>query len=341
MVWVSQVELPPEPGIDRPHIVTFSPKKINCYLCSHTGSFALILYFGPAFIPVQHLLTSVFRQKPVNAAVCRYKAENICMIKFFKDIRQKLLVEGYSGKPFNKALRYFKYAVGEIFLVVIGILIALQINNWNQNRIDKKNERIYLIGLKEEFLISKLKLEELRSVNQNNYAGAKKILAYTHSAKERPSEALFSTLLYQTFSNDIAFNPNNSLLDEMINSGNLKNLSNTELRKQLTNWISTLEDISKQERELADQRIKVLDMFRTNHTSLSAVFKQAGVYEDLELPESDKELSNLSLLDSTEFENNLLMFILASHATEIAHFEPLMQDIDNIIDLINREIELS
>ncbi len=263
------------------------------------------------------------------------------MIKFFKDIRQKLLVEGHSGKPFNKALRYLKYAVGEIFLVVIGILIALQINNWNQNRIDKKNERIYLIGLKEEFLISKLKLEELRSVNQNNYAGAKKILAYTHSTKERPSEALFSTLLYQTFSNDIAFNPNNSLLDEMINSGNLKNLSNTELRKQLTNWISTLEDISKQERELADQRIKVLDMFRTNHTSLSAVFKQAGVYEDLELPESDKELSNLSLLDSTEFENNLLMFILASHATEIAHFEPLMQDIDNIIDLINREIELS
>lgn len=263
------------------------------------------------------------------------------MIKFFKDIRQKLLVGGHSGKPANKAVRYLKYAVGEIFLVVIGILIALQINNWNQNRIDKKNEQIYLIGLKEEFLISKLKLQELRSVNQNNYAGAKKILAYTHSKKERPSEVLFSTLLYQTFSNDIAFNPNNSLLEEMINSGNLKNLSNTELRKQLTNWISTLEDISKQERELSDQRIKVLDMFRTNHTSLSAVFKQAGVYEDLELPESDMELSNLYLLDSTEFENNLLMFILASHATEIAHFEPLMLDIDNIITFINRELERS
>ena len=49
------------------------------------------------------------------------------MIKFFRKIRQNLLAEGKTGK-------YLKYAVGEIILVVIGILIALQINNWNENR---------------------------------------------------------------------------------------------------------------------------------------------------------------------------------------------------------------
>ncbi len=49
------------------------------------------------------------------------------MIKFFRKIRQNLLSEGKTGK-------YFKYAIGEIILVVIGILIALQINNWNENR---------------------------------------------------------------------------------------------------------------------------------------------------------------------------------------------------------------
>ncbi|KAA2216735.1 DUF6090 family protein [Maribacter flavus] len=49
------------------------------------------------------------------------------MIKFFRKIRQNLLDEG-------KTLKYFKYAVGEIVLVVIGILIALQVNNWNENR---------------------------------------------------------------------------------------------------------------------------------------------------------------------------------------------------------------
>lgn len=47
------------------------------------------------------------------------------MIKFFRNIRQNLLAEGKIGK-------YLKYASGEIILVVIGILIALQINNWNE-----------------------------------------------------------------------------------------------------------------------------------------------------------------------------------------------------------------
>jgi hypothetical protein len=49
------------------------------------------------------------------------------MIKYFRKIRQNLLSEGKTGK-------YLKYAIGEIVLVVIGILIALQINNWNQSK---------------------------------------------------------------------------------------------------------------------------------------------------------------------------------------------------------------
>lgn len=50
----------------------------------------------------------------------------------------------------NKTGKYFKYAIGEIILVVIGILIALQINNWNQNRINTTKEHEYLIGIKND-----------------------------------------------------------------------------------------------------------------------------------------------------------------------------------------------
>ena len=55
------------------------------------------------------------------------------MIKFFRKIRFNLLSE-------NNTSKYFKYAFGEIILVVIGILIALQINNWNENRKNKITE---------------------------------------------------------------------------------------------------------------------------------------------------------------------------------------------------------
>ncbi len=59
------------------------------------------------------------------------------MIKFFRHIRQNQIMENKTGK-------YFKYAIGEIILVVIGILIALQINNWNEkNKLDSKKQDYY------------------------------------------------------------------------------------------------------------------------------------------------------------------------------------------------------
>jgi hypothetical protein len=74
------------------------------------------------------------------------------MIKFFRKIRQQLL----SDNKFNK---YFKYAFGEIVLVVIGILIALQINNWNENRKLNKEEIAVLAELKEDLKITSKELK--------------------------------------------------------------------------------------------------------------------------------------------------------------------------------------
>ena len=60
--------------------------------------------------------------------------KHINMIKFFRKIRYDLMKK-------NKAGQYLKYAIGEIVLVVIGILIALQINNWNEQKILKVQEK--------------------------------------------------------------------------------------------------------------------------------------------------------------------------------------------------------
>ena len=65
------------------------------------------------------------------------------MIKFFRQIRFNLMSENKTGK-------YLKYAIGEIVLVVIGILIALQINNWNEERKNELKENVYLEGIKND-----------------------------------------------------------------------------------------------------------------------------------------------------------------------------------------------
>ncbi len=239
----------------------------------------------------------------------------------------------------NKFSKYLIYAIGEIILVVIGILIALAINNSNQNRVIQKKEQTYLNGLKAEFQTSKFKLSELIKINKSNFYGAKKLLEDISNKNESPSEKQFSELLLNTFSSDISFNPNNSLLSEMISSGSLKDISNTNLRIKLTNWISTIEDISKQESELGIQREKVLDIFRTNENSLRTIFDLTGISQEIGLQKMEQSVSNLDLLKSRKFENNILMFILTTNAMEKAHYEPLMKDLESIMELIENEIK--
>ena len=84
------------------------------------------------------------------------------MIKFFRHIRKSLLMEGKtdtSSKASAKTSKYFKYAIGEIVLVVIGILIALQINNWNEARKLEKSKNQLMLALKNELVKNKSELE--------------------------------------------------------------------------------------------------------------------------------------------------------------------------------------
>lgn len=254
-------------------------------------------------------------------------------MRFFKRIRRKLIR--------NKKLRdYLLYAVGEIVLVVIGILIALAIDTAMENRAIREKEREYLTGLREEFRLSRRKLTELMRVNRESYAGGHRLVGYMSDTDGSPTETELAELLYVTFASDIRFNPNNSLLLEIMNSGGLQDLSDPELRLMLTNWLSTLADIAQQEEELYAQREKILDSFRSDDLSVRTVFDLAGVSRgELGLPPAREQGSNLALLESREFENGLLMFLLTNRATESEHYAPLMGDLDRILANLDGAVE--
>jgi Family of unknown function (DUF6090) len=80
----------------------------------------------------------------VKIAACG-KIITINMIKFFRRIRYDLMEQNKTGK-------YLKYAIGEIVLVVIGILIALQINNWNENKKSARLAETYIKDIRQDLI---------------------------------------------------------------------------------------------------------------------------------------------------------------------------------------------
>ena len=84
----------------------------------------------------------------------------------------------------NMPLKYMRYAIGEIILVVIGILIALQINDWNQQRIDNVNQKKMLANLRQEFIQNKMLLDKSRLVNEGSLNAGIIIMNLMGSEKE-------------------------------------------------------------------------------------------------------------------------------------------------------------
>lgn len=253
------------------------------------------------------------------------------MSRLFQKFRKEIISKG-------KIQKYLLYALGEVILLVIGIMIALAINNNNLRNQNQTKEQIYLKGLKEDFLISQAKLEELIKVNRNNLENAKNII---QADPNDPNfdESQFSKWLVEALAFEISFSPNNSLLFEMINSGSLKDLSNPELRKHLTDWVATLEDIHQQESELSIQREKVVTIFDEEGFSIRKILDDAEVTQELGIKKGDFQKSNLNILKSVSFENRLLVFILTTQATESAHYLPLLEKLKYILTLIEEEIE--
>jgi len=155
------------------------------------------------------------------------------MIKLFRKIRQNLLSEGKTGK-------YFKYAIGEIVLVVIGILIALQINNWNENRKNKIAEADYYCRILDDFELNEKLIDDTSELINNKIELCKELILDLNKIPNDRGEILNKFVI--ALRQDV-FVPSNIAFEDITSSGQLKLLTDMELKNRLIQHSTFLNNI--------------------------------------------------------------------------------------------------
>lgn len=149
------------------------------------------------------------------------------MIKLFRQIRFKLMSQ-------NQTSRYLKYAIGEILLVVVGILIALQINNWNEESKNTKKEIYILKELQKELVNDSLKLERFIFLTDMKTKDGNDV----KHAIQRTKTLSLDSLIIKTFFNGrvVLFESSTPTYDELVSTGKLDLIKNDELKKLINDY---------------------------------------------------------------------------------------------------------
>ena len=235
------------------------------------------------------------------------------MIKFFRKIRQNSLLEGKTGK-------YLKYAIGEIILVMIGILLALQVNNWNQLQKANKNEIEILGQIKnalqnnKETLKNRIELYKGFQIDGN-------LLEKHLNERLSYSDTLQGYFIIPT--RDFSFGISYSTYENVKNQG-FNIITNDTLRLKIIKLYDEQFGLLKdQESKAADLLPNIMQLaFKYFHTSPNG-FKP-----------NDYEL----LLNSLEYSNVLSFMMTIANQFEILS-KNSNEEIDKLLSLIEKEIE--
>jgi len=240
------------------------------------------------------------------------------MIKFFRKIRQRLVAE-------NKFTQYLIYALGEIVLVVVGILIALQINNWNEAQKDHAYEVKMLTEIVKGLETDKLNLLEHKAA----YVKLKTTVDYFVSLSG--NHVLFHDSLYQrlwVLNTGRYFQFNSGIYGALKSSG-IDRISNDSLRNHLINFYDFRLPVFENKMEHNTRN------YRPNVETLLSFLGESYVDDNNSL---SLGVMSEDLLQKPAF-LNLLGHIEWRASNSIHSIEDFIPEMDALIERINTEIE--
>lgn len=256
-------------------------------------------------------------------------------MRLFSKIRHRML-EGTSG-------RYFKYAVGEVVLIVLGIVIALQIDNWNEDRKEREKEQVLLGQLDQEFVSGLHQLQDKIALRSKIITSARWLLEQMD--KGTPPEYLDVDSLTFHLQRTL-FSPTfNANSEGFFLSRDLSLIQNDSLRMLLANWPNQLEQLSEDEAIWTSFRSEVYQPFLMDNFPARNLFNTSSLDSEAlrrvqldSLRQSEALLGNSrqpiqagNLMDSDDFEDYLAFTIFINDLLTVQS--------ESIEDLIGRILE--
>jgi len=247
------------------------------------------------------------------------------MINFFRKTRKKMADR-------NNPLKYMKYAIGEIVLVVFGILIALQINTWNKTRSDRDQETQLLKSLKKEFVDNLNQLNDKIFIRNKIIHSANELIKIIESNKELSFFPIDSIETYiGTTTIFPTFNASSGVINDIIYSGKLHILEDNNLRVFLSNWSGDISQVTEMENVLLDyyfssyqpflvKNIQLRNSFNAmlSVTNLVEKFNLNKSIENVEQIERSKKIHEYEkLFNNEDFEDYLVSILIYSRVANI------------------------
>ena len=244
----------------------------------------------------------------------------------------------------NQFLKYSRYAIGEIVLVVIGILIAFYINNWFENQETEIQELRYLERLKDDItqdiLYYQDRIENLeRQIEDNLYATQ---MAHKH---QRNKEELKELLICYSYGSGY-LTIQNDTYSEMNNTGNFSIIKNNDLKVAIIRLYRSAEGYAKHIKEYNEFTVSLMKDTETA-TTLTKYYAEIYLVDTyLNVVDSKKVFYDSEwkfINDPTSYKfrvlENCIMNYIIKHRTLLPYYKILKSDSESIIALINDELK--
>ncbi|WP_290628027.1 DUF6090 family protein [Altibacter sp.] len=227
----------------------------------------------------------------------------------------------------NKTGKYIKYAIGEIILVVIGILIALQINNWNEARKERIAEKDFYCKLLEDFELDRQNVARLYKESDYKIETAKTLLLELPQ-KNKSKEYLIDTYIQALRTN--AFAPSKVAILDITSSGNLNLIKSDSLKQNLIRYYAELDNLLYQ---LELNRSKSLEKAFSYENDIAFGFQYADYAKNAlgpdvlaTLPQTNWELDPDSAIYK-QYQDDLVFFVVMSDR-EKQHFNKILKEME-------------